>query len=280
MILVAVGGSLFFFHPRKASTSIDGLWVVSGLEGLVECNFPAVVPRITEMCITDGRVAMKAGSSNFEGALTLGENRFHASIDPICFSSNLRRMYLPNGRVGLDGCFQISGDNLILDVDEIGDVIDTRQSRGNSPGTWRMHLQRLSSDCNLVYLIMTHTPAVWPPEWALFSRLALLHISATALLAVPVIALGWNRAGWRCCEVAALVIPFLVWWTFIELELVNKGPGNQAECIFLTPLIVMAALLRVAVGRRSSGWVCFVALLGTLCLAAAGIYVFTPSLPE
>jgi hypothetical protein len=156
-ILFAVA-VLFFFHPKKPSVSIDGLWVVCGRECLVECKFPAVAPRVTDICIRQGSVVMRVGTCNYDGSITFNNDQFDAAIDPIYFGPNLQRAYVPNGRVGLFGRFHMSDDSLILDVDEIGDVLDTSQNRGSAPATWRFHLQRKSSACDLHHFIMTHFP--------------------------------------------------------------------------------------------------------------------------
>src|SRR5205823_1011271 len=102
-----------------------------------------------EMCIKGGRVDMRVASGSYEGTIIFKDDKFYASVDPVYFARNLQRVYAPNAGVGLFGRFQLTGDILILDIDEIGDVLDTSQCRGNAPATWRCYLRRKSWACNL-----------------------------------------------------------------------------------------------------------------------------------
>jgi len=163
-VVIAVTAILFFFHTRNAASGMDGLWSVSVRECLVECNLPSVTSSVTDICIAGGRVALRVNNRNYEGSITFDKDQFHASLDPVYLGAKLQRVYAPNARVGLDGRFQMAGDNLILNIDEIGDVLDTRASRGSAPATWRLHLERKSVACDLQHFIMRHIPEEWPPQ--------------------------------------------------------------------------------------------------------------------
>jgi hypothetical protein len=81
-------------------------------------------------------------------------------MEPVYFTSDLQRVYPPNAGVGLYGPFQLTGDTLVLDIDEIGDVLDTRNGRGSAPATWRFHLRRKSSDYDPGGFIKRHSVTV------------------------------------------------------------------------------------------------------------------------
>jgi hypothetical protein len=158
VVFFALPVALSEFDAKKDSGCIDGYWIVRRLETLVECGLPAVAPRVADLCITKGRVVIRVGERNYEGKITFNKDQFYASLDPVKYSVDLTRAYLPNAGVGLYGLIHKSGDSLILDVDEIGDVIHTAPGRGKAPASWRIHLQRKASGCELLYFIRTQVP--------------------------------------------------------------------------------------------------------------------------
>jgi hypothetical protein len=120
----------------------------------VNINFPALTPTIFSVCIRGESVVLRAGSQLqlYDGSITFKNNQLSAFVRPITFDigadCSLVRVYAPGSGCGLDGHFQLVNGGLILEVDEIGDVLQSSTFLGNQPACWRLHLRREWADCD------------------------------------------------------------------------------------------------------------------------------------
>ena len=109
-----------------------------------------------------------------------------------------------------------------------------------------------------------------------------IHAVIGAVLCAPIVFFGRRRVHWHWWELAAFIVPFLVWSAlmFSELSTGRKSLSNLAEPFFLTAALSLAAGTRVLIGagareRATAGGVFF-----ALCVLAAGVFFVIPSLPE
>jgi hypothetical protein len=107
-----------------------------------------------------------------------------------------------------------------------------------------------------------------------------IHAAIRATLSAPVVFLGRERARWSRWDLLAFILPFGVWLGISIHAEDGKTLANLVEPIYFSVAISIAALARVVVGPRVRGWACSLVLVDLLCLAAAGVYWWTPPLPE
>jgi hypothetical protein len=110
------------------------------------------------------------------------------------------------------------------------------------------------------------------------------YLAISVLGSVPIILLGWatERVHWRPWDCLAVVLPFLTWLAlkYSDLATGPKNWTNVAEPIYFSFAVPVAALVRVAVGKRIRESVSSAALIAWLCFVAAVVLFFTPPLPE
>jgi hypothetical protein len=107
------------------------------------------------------------------------------------------------------------------------------------------------------------------------------HAAIAVVLSSPIVILGRTRVRWRFWELLASVVPFALWLTLMLADLaVPKTLANLSEPFFISVAIPVGALVRVVIGRRSFETRIAAAILVALCLEAAAIFFFVPSLPE
>jgi len=110
----------------------------------------------------------------------------------------------------------------------------------------------------------------------------LLQTIVAAVPTAPVVFFSRRRVHWNVWELLAFVLPFLVWAILMlsDLSTGRKSLSNLVEPALLGIAIGIAAFVRASLGlrltERGFAW----ALLGGLCIIAAGIFFLVPSLPE
>jgi hypothetical protein len=108
-----------------------------------------------------------------------------------------------------------------------------------------------------------------------------IHAAIGATLSAPVVFLGRERARWSRWDLLAFVLPFGVWLgLMVALGGAGKSLANLGEPFYFSLAIPVAALVRVVLGPRVPGRACSLVLVALLCLTAAGVYWWTPPLPE
>jgi hypothetical protein len=113
-------------------------------------------------------------------------------------------------------------------------------------------------------------------------RIWVVHALIALALTTPVVLLGRKRVHWRVWELSALLLPFCVWAALMLSHFADgrKSLANLGEPVFISYAVPVAALARIAVGGKIRESVCSVCLIAFLCLVAAGVFCFTPPLPE
>ncbi len=112
----------------------------------------------------------------------------------------------------------------------------------------------------------------WPPYLFVWVVYAVIARGTSA----PIVLLSWNRVRWTALDLLVLVVPFLVWRSLMDH---NGGRGksmaNFAEPWLIAFAVPVAALIRVAVGKRFSSTVCssmFVLLLSLVACCTFGLF--------
>ncbi len=118
------------------------------------------------------------------------------------------------------------------------------------------------------------------PEWLGMFQIWGVPSTIGAVLSVPIILLGRRRVHWGLLDLLAFLLPFAVWVSLMDVSLVSKSLANLGEPIYFSLMIPAAALARVIVGAHVEERACSIGLAGLLSLVAAGVYGWTPPLPE
>jgi hypothetical protein len=118
------------------------------------------------------------------------------------------------------------------------------------------------------------------PEWLGMLQIWGVHAAIGAVLSAPVILLGRRRVHWGLLDLLAFLLPFAVWITLMNASSVGKSLANLGEPIYFSLMIPVAALVRVIVGAHVEERAYSIGLTGLLSLIAAGVYHWTPPLPE
>jgi hypothetical protein len=118
------------------------------------------------------------------------------------------------------------------------------------------------------------------PEWLGMLQIWGVHSMIGAVLSAPVIVLGRRRVHWGLLDLLAFLLPFAVWLSLMNASSAGKSLANLGEPIYFGLAIPAAALVRVIVGAHVEERACSVGLVGLLSLVAAGVYWWTPALPE
>ena len=111
-------------------------------------------------------------------------------------------------------------------------------------------------------------------------QLWLWHFVIAGVPCLLLVFFGRKRARWQMWEALAFVVPFVLWATLMVANGKGKTLGNAAEVAAISFAIVVAALIRVAVGHKERQPFYPAALLLLLCVVSAGLYFFVPGLPE
>jgi hypothetical protein len=109
----------------------------------------------------------------------------------------------------------------------------------------------------------------------------LAHAVVAALLSLPVVLLGRHRVCWRRWELLAFVAPFCVWLALpycLYTPSNAKGWDNLIEPLYFSIAVPVAALVRVAIGKRINETFSAAGLIGVLCIVATLVYLLTPNL--
>ena len=109
----------------------------------------------------------------------------------------------------------------------------------------------------------------------------LMHAGLVAVLTAPIVFFGRKRVHWQWWELTVLILPFGLWFILGEFDLSRgKSLANLVEIFYFGLSIPLAALVRVALGRRCNERICSGILIGVVCLIAVGTFFLVPSLPE
>ena len=108
-----------------------------------------------------------------------------------------------------------------------------------------------------------------------------VHAAIAGLLSAPVVFFGRNRVHWQAWELLVLIVPFVVWCLLFFSSLSDgKSMGNLAEPIYFALAVPVVALARVVIGSRAPEHVSAGILIALMCVVAACVFFFVPSLPE
>lgn len=106
------------------------------------------------------------------------------------------------------------------------------------------------------------------------------HAVVAGVLLAPVLWIGRRRAQWHGSDMLALVVPFLAWWLLFSSGARVKSLGNAGEAAYLGVAVAATGALRVWLGQRADSRPARISLLVAVTLAAVGVYLWTPVLPE
>lgn len=112
------------------------------------------------------------------------------------------------------------------------------------------------------------------------AQLWLRHVIIAAVPCLLIVIAGRKRARWQRWEIAAFVLPFVVWAVLTITNSTGKTIANAGEAFLISVAIIIAALIRVAVGYKEHQAFYPKALLLLLCCVAVAAYLLTPGLPE
>jgi hypothetical protein len=118
------------------------------------------------------------------------------------------------------------------------------------------------------------------PEWTGMLQIWVIHSVAGVALSAPFVKLGRKRVHWGLLDLLAFLLPFAVWVALMNISDQGKTLANLIEPLIFGLAIPVAALIRVIVGPHAEERASSISLVAALCLVAAGVYKFTPALPE
>jgi hypothetical protein len=107
-----------------------------------------------------------------------------------------------------------------------------------------------------------------------------LHTLIGASLSSPIVLLGCKRVHWGFSDSLAFFLPFTAWLGLMTASGIGKSLANLIEPVFISFAFPVAALIRVVVGTRAREKTVSIVLVALLCVTAAGVYWWTPALPE
>jgi phosphate/sulfate permease len=124
-------------------------------------------------------------------------------------------------------------------------------------------------------LSVSRGPELWGILW-----IWVVQTVTGAVLSAPIVFFGRRRVHWGPLDLLAFLLPFAVWLLLVNSSLKSKSIANLVEPVFIGLAIPVGALLRLAAGDnfQQRKWSVLLAVL--LCVTAACIYWWTPSLPE
>ena len=110
----------------------------------------------------------------------------------------------------------------------------------------------------------------------------LLHVVIAGVFTAPIVFLGRKRVHWRAWETVVFVLPFAVWAVlmFSDLSIEHKSLANLGEPFYFAAAVPVAALVRVAIGRRITEHFAAGSLIAVMCVIASGVFFLVPPLPE
>jgi hypothetical protein len=119
-------------------------------------------------------------------------------------------------------------------------------------------------------------------EFGALTLIWMMHALLAAALTAPVVFFGRRRVHWLWWESAVFILPFSVWTalSFSDLPAGNKSLGNLVEPFYFSFAILVAAIIRVAIGNRPGNRIIAGILVSAVCGVAAAVFFFVPSLPE
>ncbi len=117
-------------------------------------------------------------------------------------------------------------------------------------------------------------------EIGLLGLLGLYQLVPSLIVSLPIWICGRRRTTWLWSDYGTAVLPFVTWATLLIWDASNKSLANLGEALWLGCVVPVSAIIRVIAGKRANEWLLSIALLVILCLIAAGLWRFTPSLPE
>jgi hypothetical protein len=118
------------------------------------------------------------------------------------------------------------------------------------------------------------------PEWMGMLSIWGFHLVIGAVPSAPIVLLGRTRVHWSLVDLLALLLPFAVWGALCDFYSEGKSLANLGEPFFFSFAIPVAALTRVIIGAHVNERACSISLVVLLSLVAAGVYWWTPALPE
>jgi hypothetical protein len=107
-----------------------------------------------------------------------------------------------------------------------------------------------------------------------------LHSVIGAALAAPIVFVGRKRVHWGVLDLLAFLLPFAAWGALCNYSSQGKSLANLVEPLCFAFAIPVAALTRVILGVHVEERACSISLVVLLSLVAAGVYWWTPPLPE
>jgi hypothetical protein len=119
-----------------------------------------------------------------------------------------------------------------------------------------------------------------PNEWMGMLWIWVVHAVIAAVLSAPIAFFGRKRVRWSLLDLLAFILPFAVWLALMAANSVGKSLANLGEPFYFSFAVPIAALIRVIGGHHAGERALSVVLVALLCFAAAGVYWWTPSLPE
>jgi hypothetical protein len=118
-------------------------------------------------------------------------------------------------------------------------------------------------------------------EWMGMLSVWGVHSVIGAVLSAPVVFWGRRRVHWGLLDLLAFLLPFAVWGALLHASADGKSLANVVgEPFYFSFAIPVAALVRVIVGAHVEERACSISLVVLLSLVAAGVYWWTPWLPE
>lgn len=119
-----------------------------------------------------------------------------------------------------------------------------------------------------------------PDEWMAMLWIWFVHAVIGAIISAPIAFLGRKRVHWGFLDLLSFILPFTVWLALMSASSSGKSLANLGEPFFFSFAIPVAASIRVIVGPHVEERTLSIGLVALLCLTAASVYWWTPSLPE
>ncbi|MHC5540162.1 hypothetical protein ACYOEI_18230 [Singulisphaera rosea] len=118
-------------------------------------------------------------------------------------------------------------------------------------------------------------------EWLALLWIWVLHLIPAVILSAPIVYFAGNHVRWNAVDLMVFLLPFSLWSVLMfSTASSGKSLGNLIEPVLFTPAIPLAAAIREFMGPRDDEKVWTTVLLAFVCLAAVGVLLGTPPLPE